>query len=121
MKQIYDIEVYENIKGEAPFSNWLLGLKDKIAQIKIHARIDRTSLGNFGDCKQIKVSKGIFEMREHYGQGYRIFFTIREKKIVLLLAGSVKKEQIKTIQKAKEYLADYKRAENHDEKSKPTF
>ena len=48
-------------------------------------------------------------MRDHYGQGYRIYYSIEGQKIILLLAGSTKKEQTKTIAKAKEYLADYKR------------
>ena len=114
MKQMYDIEVYEDAKGKAPFEDWLLKLKDKIAKVKIHARIDRASLGNFGDWKEIKGAKGIFEMREHYGQGYRLFYTIRGKKIVLLLAGSTKKDQNRTIAKAKEYLAEYERSQDHD-------
>ncbi len=63
--------------------------------------------GNFGDWKDIKGAKGVFEMREHYGPGYRIFYAVVGKKVVLLLAGSTKKDQKKTIAKAKEYLTDY--------------
>lgn len=114
MRQVYDIEVYEDEKGEVPFSDWLLKLKDKLAVAKIHSRIDRASLGNFGDWKDIKGAKGIFEMREHYGQGFRVFYTIIGNKIVLLLAGSTKRDQKKTINKAKEYLADYERRQRHE-------
>ena len=103
----YDIEEYETITGSVPFGEWLLKLKDNMAQAKIRARIRRASFGNFGDWKDIKGVKGIFEMREHYGQGFRIFYAIVGKKLVLLLAGSTKKDQKKTIAKAKEYLADY--------------
>ncbi len=85
MKQMYDIEVYEDAKGKAPFKDWLLKLKDKIAKVKIHARIDRASLGNFGDWKEIKGAKSIFEMREHYGQGYRLFYTIRPSYIIAVI------------------------------------
>ncbi len=46
-------------------------------------------------------------MREHYSPGYRIFYAIVGKKLVLLLAGSTKKDQKKTISKAKGYLEDY--------------
>ncbi|MFQ5686596.1 MAG: hypothetical protein ACE5GV_08045 [Candidatus Scalindua sp.] len=52
-------------------------------------------------------------MREHYGPGYRIFFTVVGKKVVLLLAGSTKKDQKKVIAKAREYMADY------EERTKP--
>ncbi|MBT5306407.1 MAG: type II toxin-antitoxin system RelE/ParE family toxin [Candidatus Scalindua sp.] len=106
MKQ-YDVEEYETITGKTPFGEWLLNLKDERAQAKIRARIRRASFGDFGDWKDIKGTKGIFEMREHYSPGYRIFYTVVGKKLVLLLAGSTKKDQKKTITKVKEYLADY--------------
>lgn len=109
MTQIYDIEVYEDAQGKAPFSDWLLKLKDNLVKAKLHARIDRASLGNFGDWKSIKGTNGIHEMREHYGAGYRIYYIIIGKKVVLLLAGSTKRDQNKAIAKAKEYLADYER------------
>jgi putative addiction module killer protein len=57
-------------------------------------------------------------MREHYGSGYRIFYRIIENTIVLLLAGSTKKEQSTVIAKAKDYLADYERRQTHAEKSR---
>ncbi len=106
MKQ-YDIEEYVTITSKAPFGEWLLKLKDEMAQAKIQARIRRASFGNFGDWKDIKGAKGILEMREHYSPGYRVFYSVIGKKLVLLLAGSTKKDQKKTIAKAKEYLADY--------------
>ncbi|MGR3292783.1 MAG: type II toxin-antitoxin system RelE/ParE family toxin [Candidatus Scalindua sp.] len=106
MKQ-YDIEEYETITGKAPFGEWLLNLKDERAKAKIRARIRRASFGNFGDWKDIKGVKGILEMREHYSPGYRILYAVIGKKMVLLLAGSIKKNQKRTIAKAKEYLADY--------------
>jgi putative component of toxin-antitoxin plasmid stabilization module len=51
-------------------------------------------------------------MREHYG--YRIFYSIIENKIVLLLAGSIKRDQKKAIETAKKYLADYERRKGHE-------
>ncbi len=95
------------IIGKAPFGEWLLKLKDEMAQAKIRARIRRASFGNFGDWKDIKGANRILEMREHYSPGHRIFYSVVGKKLVLLLAGSTKKYQKKTIVKAKEYLADY--------------
>ena len=105
----YDIESYVTEKGETPFLQWLERLKDNTAKIRLYARLDRAGHGNFGDWKTLKNAKGIHEMRDHYGQGYRIYYSIEGQKIILLLAGSTKKQQIKTIVKAKEYLADYKR------------
>ena len=104
----YEIEEYVTDRGKVPFAEWLTGLKDTIGQAKLLARIRRASFGNFGDWKDIKGTKGLFEMREHYGPGYRIFYTIKGKKVIVLLAGLSKKDQKKTIAEAKKYLADYK-------------
>lgn len=109
MEPIYDVEEYVTLDGNSPFGEWLLSLKDKRAQAKLHARIRKASLGNLGDWKGIKGAKGLFEMREHYGPGYRIFYSIIGQRLVLLLAGSEKKGQAKTIDRAEEYLLDYKK------------
>jgi len=108
MKQ-YDIEEYEAEDGTSPFATWLLGLKDETARGKLVARIDRAAHGNFGDWKSIKGATGIYELREHYGQGYRVFYAKVGKKIILLLAGSVKRDQKKAIAQAKATLADYRK------------
>lgn len=100
--------------GDTPFSDWLEGLKDQKAQRKITQRIRRASLGNFGDFKSIKGVKRLFEMREHYGTGYRVFYSIIQNKIILLLAGSIKRDQTKAIKQAAEYLADYERSIDYE-------
>jgi len=104
----FEIESYVTEDGETPFLAWLLRLNDKKIQAKLYARLDRASFGNFGDWKALSGTKGIYEMREHFGQGYRIYYAIVGKKVILLLAGSTKKDQNKVIAKAKKYLADYK-------------
>jgi putative addiction module killer protein len=106
MKAKYNLEIYQE-NDKAIFFEWLEDLKDLVAQRKITARIRRATFGNFGDYKSIKGVKGLFEMREHYGCGYRIFYTIIQGKVILLLAGSSKKNQNKAITKAKEYLNRY--------------
>ena len=111
----YTIEEYVTYDGVSPFADWLLGLKDKRLQAKIRARLARAAFGNFGDWKALKDAQGIYELREHSGAGYRIFYAVIDGKIVLLLAGSSKKDQQKSIAKAKEYLSDYQtRRLNHD-------
>ncbi len=105
--QKYDIEEYETERGKAPFADWLKRLKDKTGQAKLLARLTRASFGNFGDWKEIKGARRLYEMREHYGPGYRIFYTLVGDKLIVLLAGSSKKDQKKAVAQAKQYLADY--------------
>ena len=111
----YELRVYALTNGKPPFQEWLDGLRDTVAKRKLNARLARASYGNFGDAKLIQGVQGLFEMREHYGAGYRIFYSVRGDQVVLLLAGSSKRDQERTIAKAKEYLADYaKRSEDND-------
>jgi putative addiction module killer protein len=105
MKQ-YDVIAFETEPGAAPFQDWYDGIKDSKAKTIIIARIGRAAGGNFGDWKAVTGAKGLCEMRIHYGQGFRIYYTVMEQKVALLLAGSTKQAQDKTIAKAKEYLAE---------------
>jgi putative addiction module killer protein len=88
------------IKKTEYFSNWRNLIKDDHARAKIDLRIEQTKLGNFGDFKF--VGDGIYEMRIHYGPGYRIYYTKEDDVIVLLLVGGDKSTQQKDIEKAKE-------------------
>jgi putative addiction module killer protein len=105
----YDVEVYETEAGDAPFQDWLDGIKSAEAKTQIVARIRRAALGNFGDWKALVGTSGLHEMRIHSGPGFRVFYAIVGQTIILLLAGATKKEQDRTIAKAKSYLEDYKR------------
>jgi len=80
------------------FDDWFVGLRDRMAQKRIQARIRRAELGNFGDCGP--VGEGISEMRIHYGPGYRVYFVQRGMEIVILLAGGDKSTQNKDIKTA---------------------
>jgi putative addiction module killer protein len=95
--------------GKEPFMTWLNRLDSSIQGI-ILARIARVRLGNFGDCKQIKGSKGVWELRIDFGSGYRVYFgKIKEKNLlVVLLLGGDKKTQTRDIEKAQSYWLSYK-------------
>jgi len=102
--QRYEIEAYETETGEIPFEGWLDAIKNKDVQAQVVARLQRAKLGNFGDWKALAGTAGICEMRIHSGQGFRIFYSVVGRTIVLLLAGSTKKEQDKTIAKLRRIL-----------------
>jgi len=82
------------------FKNWIRGLKDRIAQAIINARIRRISAGNFGDVTP--VGNNVSELRVDYGPGYRVYFTRHGKEIVILLCGGDKSTQDKDIETAKQ-------------------
>lgn len=69
-------------------------------------RIARLRLGNLGDSKS--VGQGVYELRVHFGPGYRIYYGLDGEKLVLLLCGGDKKTQKKDIEKAKAFWENYK-------------
>ena len=93
----------EIVQTEA-FSLWLERLRDVRARAKIAARVRRLALGNPGDVAP--VGDGISELRIHYGPGYRVYFTMQGKTIVILLCGGDKGSQAKDIKRAKALAAD---------------
>ena len=102
----YCLEYYADQKGEEPFRDWLYGLRDRAAFARITVRLDRVELGNFGFCKS--VGNGVFELKIDYGPGYRVYYAISGKTVVLLLMGGDKSTQAKDIETAKSYWASHR-------------
>ena len=108
MREEFQLEVYETDNGRFPYVEWENSLSVKDRAI-ITARLDRIRQGNFGDCKSVKGkdAQGLHELRVHYGPGYRIYYGIIGKKIILLLCGGDKGSQVRDISKAKNYWKGY--------------
>ena len=81
------------------FDSWFAKLRDRAAKTRIQARIDRMELGHKGDVQS--VGDGVYELRIFYGPGYRIYFTKRSSRVVVLLVGGDKSSQNKDIEKAR--------------------
>ena len=99
------VEYYQTKAGKPPFKQWLDGLSDRIGRARIDARITRLQAGQFGKCKP--VGDGVYELKDNFGPGYRIYYARDGQEIVLLLCGGDKNDQQTDIQAAKDYWADY--------------
>lgn len=86
------------IRQGLEFSKWFAKVKDRPTKIKLLARLARVENGNFGDHK--KISQDLFELRFKFGPGYRVYYTIQNDVVVLLLVGGDKSSQKKDIKKA---------------------
>lgn len=81
------------------FRRWLKNLRDRRARARIVVRIERVAEGNFGDHRS--VGGGVGELRIDVGAGYRIYYTIRNNAVVILLCGGDKSMQQKDIERAR--------------------
>src|SRR5580692_2917558 len=93
--------------GGSPYLEWEHDL-DESARAAARIRINRIRLGNFGDCKPIKGATQLFELRIHFGPGYRIDFGKMKDTVVIILCGGDKGSQKRDIKKAKDYWQLYK-------------
>jgi putative addiction module killer protein len=98
---------YQRDDGREPFTEWLNGLRDKLAQARIRIRLRQVQAGNFGDSEP--VGEGVIELRVHVGAGYRVYCGRHGKTVVLLLCGGDKGSQTADIKRAKELWSEWKR------------
>ncbi len=82
--------MYE-VKRTAEFDAWLFGLKDGLTRIRLAKRLDKAQRGLLGDVAP--VGEGVFEMREFFGPGWRMYYVERGGFIVVMLGGGDKSTQ----------------------------
>jgi len=87
------------VKTLPEFETWLTNLPDKVVRRAISARLNRLTHGLFGDVK-FSVAPQVHELRINVGAGWRVYFTQREEKIVVVLAGGSKRTQTQDIKAA---------------------
>ena len=80
------------------FSDWLRAIKDRQTQVRLMKRLRKAQLGNLGDVK--KVGSGVWEMREFFGPGWRMYYIQRGDLLIVMLGGGDKSTQTADIAKA---------------------
>ena len=91
--------------GRCPFQEWLEAFRDIKARAIVRTRIDRVSLGNFGNCRDLR--SGLWELKIDFGPGYRVYFGKMGNQVVLLLTGGDKSSHVRDIITAKEYWRSF--------------
>lgn len=86
------------LKRTDEFSSWLDGLKDRMTKQRLNGRLRKAMLGNLGDVKP--VGNGVFEMREHFGPGWRMYYVQRGDVLIVMLGGGDKSSQTADINNA---------------------
>lgn len=95
------VDIFVARNGKAPFEQWMQSLRDRQTKARILTRIDRLRLGNFGDCES--VGGGVYELRIHFGPGFRVYYALQGDNIILLLCGGDKSTQARDIESAQVY------------------
>ena len=105
---MYKIQHYLTSGDERDvYVEWLKKLKDTTAKISVVRRITRLESGNFGDHKFCR--DGVWELRIDVGAGYRVYYALADRQIVLLLCGGDKRTQETDIERACDYWQDWQR------------
>ena len=80
------------------YGRWIDNLKDKVGRARILMRVDRLIHGNPGTHR--KLNGGVSELKIDFGPGYRVYYSIRGDRLLLLLIGGDKSTQRRDIQNA---------------------
>lgn len=85
MAIMYSIETTEE------FDLWIAGIKDTTTRIRLNRRIDKAQRGLLGDVSP--VGEGVFEMREFFGPGWRMYYVQQGNVLLIMLGGGDKSTQ----------------------------
>jgi len=99
-----EYKFYTLRNGKKPFNQWFDKLRDKIVKTLILNRLARVVAGNFGDYRSL--GNDLYELRIHYGSGWRIYFALQRDSVLFLLGGSKAKQEI-DIALAKKYWKEF--------------
>ena len=79
------------VKTLPEFIEWIDGIKDKLTAMRLRKRLRKVTLGNLGDVKP--VGDGVFEMREFFGPGWRMYYVQHGDVMIVMLGGGDKSNQ----------------------------
>ena len=80
------------------FDAWLSGIKDGMTRRRLGRRLEKAQRGSLGDVKP--VGEGVWEMREFFGSGWRMYFVQRGAVLIVMLGGGDKSTQAADIARA---------------------
>ena len=108
---LIEIRIFKGKNKQEPYLKWLKTIKDPSTKARIQYRLRRMEVeDNFGDARSL--GQGVYELKFHFGPGYRIYFGSAGRYIVILLCGGDKKSQEADIKTAKALWKEYKEMED---------
>ena len=86
------------VKRHPHFDRWLDSIKDRPTRIRLLRRLEKAQRGLLGDVQS--VDQGVYEMREFFGPGWRMYYTMMNNVMIVMLGGGNKSSQSEDIAKA---------------------
>ena len=99
------------IKWTSDFERWISRLLDRPTRIRLLRRLEKAQRGLLGDVRP--VGDGVYEMREFYGPGWRMYYVQQDGQLIVMLGGGEKSGQTEDITAAKLMAARIKE-DSHD-------
>ena len=87
-----------HVEETLEYRQWINSLRDQVGRARIQVRVDRLVHGNPGAHRNLP--GGISELKIDFGPGYRVYYSKRGERVLLLLIGGDKSTQQKDIQSA---------------------
>ncbi len=81
------------------FSEWLGRLNDTRTRMRLARRLEKAIRGLLGDV--VAVGDGVYEMREFFGPGWRMYYLSRAPATIVMVVGGDKSTQRQDIRKAR--------------------
>ena len=91
------------IKRLPEFDAWFDGLRDRTTSIRLAVRLDKVQRGILGDVGPL--GDGVFEMREFFGPGWRMYYVQHGAVVIVMLGGGDKSSQTSDIAAARKLAA----------------
>ena len=87
------------------YREWINDLRDRAGRARIQVRVDRLVHGNPGDHRNL--TEGVSELKINFGPGYRVYYTKRGERLLLLLVGGDKSSQDDDIARAMQLARNF--------------
>jgi putative addiction module killer protein len=87
------------IKRTPDFDRWLRGVRDRHTRVRLLRRLEKAQRGLLGDVAP--VGDGVYEMREFFGPGWRMYYVQKGTNLIVMLGGGDKTSQAADIVAAK--------------------
>lgn len=97
------------------FAEWVDSLRDMPTRIRLRRRLGKAMRGNLGDVKSI--GDGVWEMREFFGPGWRMYYVMQGCTIVVMLGGGDKSTQEHDVKRAKAMAQELRNEQDQDQDS----